>query len=368
MIKFHEVYKAKNTKKYLNKVVIRNSYNDNFFVDACLERLKEIYKTDKLLLTHSCTASLEISAMMLKELSFLNIENHKIKIPSYTFSSTANAFLRSGFTVKFIDISLNDLIVENSNLDSNSTLVAVNYANSTFDYKEKYNRTLIEDAAQSFGTTFKNQPVGTFGRFGCISFHPTKNINSGYGGLFIQNDDNDDFDLAKSILERGTDRNKVISGLKRKYEWVSLGSSFQITELSAAVLLSQLEEEDKIKRIREEIYTHYLLELNSLIESKTISIQKINKNVNPNYHAFYIIINKQREEFLSYLYDNGIQAFIGYENLHQSIYSDKNKYYTELVNTEKISPFIVRLPMHTSLSKKDVVYIAEVIKRFLSYK
>jgi dTDP-4-amino-4,6-dideoxygalactose transaminase len=364
MIKFHEVYKAKNTKKYLNKVVIKNSYNDNFFVDACLERLKEIYKTDKLLLTHSCTASLEISAMMLKELSFLNIENHKIKIPSYTFSSTANAFLRSGFNIKFIDISLEDLIVENSNLDSKSTLVAVNYANSTFDYKEKYNRSLIEDAAQSFGTTFKNQPVGTFGRFGCISFHPTKNINSGYGGLFILNSD-DDFDLATSMWERGTDRNKVVNGLQKKYEWVSMGSSFQMTELSAAVLLSQLESSEKIIKIRSEIYKSYVENLKPLIDNQKIRIQKINPNLNPNYHAFYIIVNKKRENFLEFLYNSGIQAYIGYESLHESSYAKSINLNLDLPNTKEISSYVVRLPLHTGLKKKDVIYICRKVKEYL---
>jgi dTDP-4-amino-4,6-dideoxygalactose transaminase len=366
MIKFHEVYKAKNTKKYLNKVIHRNSYNDNFFINACLERLEEIYKTDKLLLTHSCTASLEISAMMLKELSSNNVENQNIKIPSYTFSSTANAFLRSGFHVKFLDISLDDLIVENSNLDNLSTLVAVNYANSTFDYKEKYNKSLIEDAAQSFGTTYKGQPVGTFGRFGCISFHPTKNINSGYGGLFIQNDNSDDFDLARSIWERGTDRNKVISGLKRKYEWVSLGSSFQITELSAAVLLSQLESSEKIIKLRSEIYKSYVEYLKPLIENQTIRIQKINRNIDPNYHAFYIIIKENRDRFLDYLYNSGIQAYIGYESLHESSYANKLNLNHNLINTQNIAPYVVRLPLHTGLKVKDVMYICNKIKEYNS--
>ena len=227
MIKFHEPFKAKNTKKYLNEVVERNSFNDNYFIERCMEILTEFYQTKNLLLTHSGTAALEISSMLLKEI----IENPRqktiIKLPSYTFSSTANAFLRSNFDISFLDINTDDMIVnrnEYQKLKENEYLVSVNYANSTFEYPQNYNHKLIEDAAQSFGVTYNKQPVGTFGRYGCISFHPTKNIHGGYGGLIIVNND-DEFELAKTIWERGTDRNKVINGLKKNmsgYRWVQV--------------------------------------------------------------------------------------------------------------------------------------------------
>lgn len=363
MIKFHQTHYSKNTKKYLNKVVSRNSYNDNYFLQASKEHLSDIYKTSKILLTHSCTASLELSAILLQN-SLHEPKNFSIKIPSYTFSSTANAFLRSNFNIKFVDISEDDLIVSNDELDDKNYLVSVNYANSTFNYKSTYERNLIEDAAQSFGVDFEGKPVGTFGRFGNISFHPTKNIHSGYGGLLLVNGD-DDFDLATSIWERGTDRSKVINGLQKKYEWVSIGSSYQMTELSAAVLLSQLEVSNKIIELKKDIYNTYLYELDSLIKDNLIGIQKINPKIKPNYHAIYVVIKKSRESFLNYLYKSGIQAFIGYESLHNSKYSKSLKLDISLPNTENLTPYVVRLPLHTGLFKKDVQYIAKKMNEFL---
>lgn len=367
MIKFHETHKSKNTKKYLNKVISRNSYNDKYFLDGSKEFLSNVYKTQNILLTHSCTASLEISALMLKSLMKKEEPPPVFKIPSYTFSSTANAFLKSNFNIKFVDISKDDLIVNNSELNNENILVAVNYANSTFDYKSEFDKNLIEDAAQSYGVKFNGKPVGTFGRFGNISFHPTKNIHSGYGGLFILNGD-DDFDLATSIWERGTDRNKVINGLQKKYEWVSIGSSFQMTELSAAVLLSQLESSEKVIKLRSEIYKSYVENLKPLIENQTIRIQKINPNVDPNYHAFYIIVNKERENFLEYLYNSGIQAYVGYESLHDSSYAKSINLNLDLPNTQEITPYVVRLPLHTSLKKKDVIYICRKVREYIDGK
>ena len=278
MINFHEPFKAKNTKKYLNEVVKRNNFNDGYFTERCLEVLSEFYRTKNILLTHSGTASLEISAMLLREEFVDSGQDHIIKMPSYTFSSTANAFLRSNFKLSFIDINSENMIINNSEyekLKENETLVSVNYANSTFDYPKNFNNKLIEDAAQSFGVTYNNQPVGTFGKYGCVSFHPTKNLHGGYGGLIIIKDDKE-YEIAKTIWERGTDRNKVVSGQKNKYEWVSLGSSFQITELSAAVLLSQLEQESSIKELRKEIYNTYMSFLEADEFSKFIKTQKVN--------------------------------------------------------------------------------------------
>ena len=366
MIKFHEPYRSKNTEKYLQEVVQRNSFNDSYFTEKCIEHLSEFYQTTNLLLTHSGTASLEMSAMLLKKNIGKMFDDTIIKIPSYTFSSTANAFLRSEFRTKFVDIDEKDMIVSSDeliNLGINEYLVSVNYANSTFNYPDKNLEYLIEDSAQSYGVKFDNKPVGTFGKYGCVSFHPTKNLHAGYGGLLIVKND-EEFEIAKTIWERGTDRNKVISGQKSKYEWVSLGSSFQITELSAAVLLSQLEVETEITQIRKEIYETYenLININEL--SQHVSIQKVNHKVSPNYHAFYILLNDSRDKFIEFMYKNGIQTFIGYENLHQSSFGVKNNLNFELKVTEDLSQKLVRLPMHTNLLKSDIVFICEKIQEY----
>ena len=366
MIKFHEPFKSKNTKKYLEEVIKRNSYNDNYFTERCYDLLSEFYQTKNLLLTHSGTAALEMSAMLLQESNHELKQEPVIKLPSYTFSSTANAFLRSNFDISFLDVNEDDMIldsVEYQKLKDNEFLVNVNYANSTFDYPESYNHKLIEDAAQSFGVTFNKQPVGTFGRYGCISFHPTKNLHAGYGGLIIIKD-NEEFELAKTIWERGTDRNKVISGQKNKYEWVSLGSSFQINELSASVLLSQLEEESTIRNVREEIYHTYKNILEDIELAEHMTTQKVNPKVSPNYHAYYIILKNNRANFIEFMSKNGIQTYIGYENLHSSYFGKKNGLDSKLPITDKLSPNLVRLPLHTGLKIEDVKYVCKKIREY----
>ena len=174
--------------------------------------------------------------------------------------------------------------MKNNNLKDSDIFVPVHYAGSYFEINEYFklnnkNVTIIEDAAQAFATKYNNKISGSFGRMSCFSFHPTKNIHSGFGGLIVFKYKKD-FELAKFIYERGTDRSKVISGQKNKYEWVNVGSSFfEMNELSSAVLLSQLEDWDNIYKIKKEIYLTYLHKLDDLIQKKKITIQKNTKRV-----------------------------------------------------------------------------------------
>ena len=176
--------------------------------------------------------------------------------------------------------------------------------------------------------------------------------------------DNDEFELAKTIWERGTDRNKVISGQKNKYEWVSLGSSFQINELSASVLLSQLEEESTIRNVREEIYHTYKNILEDIELAEYMTTQKVNPKVSPNYHAYYIILKNNRDNFIEFMSKNGIQTYIGYENLHSSYFGKKNGLDSKLPITDKLSPNLVRLPLHTGLKIEDVKYVCKKIREY----
>ena len=325
MIKFHEPHKAKNTIKYLEKVVTRNSYVDSYFKKAVEEYLSEKFGYKNFLLTHSATASLEMAAILTKEKGA-----NRVFMPSYTFSSTANAFDRSNFKIMFSDIDKKDFnlnLKEIKKIKTTDALCLVHYANSSsdIDYASKLNfNFLIEDAAQSFNVRYEDKLLGTFGNFGIISFHPTKNIHSGFGGLFIAKSKSD-LEKAKFIYERGTDRSKVVAGLKNKYEWVSTGSSFEMTELSAALLLSQLEDYEKIFRIRNEIYLMYLEGLKKLFELKLIDIQSINPKITPNYHAFYIVLKQNRNNFLQFMRSKGIQCYIGYVPLHNSKYGVLNE-------------------------------------------
>jgi len=364
MIKFHESYKSKNTIKYLEKVVNKNSYLDSYFRNGVEEYLSDKFGYKNFLLTHSATAALEISALLTVKKGI-----KRVMLPSYTFSSTANSFLRSNIKVKFCDINNKDFNIDLNQIKSikeNDALCLVHYANSSSEISQakKLNfNVLIEDAAQSFNVKYDNKLLGTFGDFGCISFHPTKNIHSGFGGLFISKSKSD-LEKAKYIYERGTDRSKVVAGIKNKYEWVDTGSSFEMTELSAAVLLSQLEDYEKIFKIRKEIYQSYQKGLAKLVELNHIELQEINQRLSPNYHAFYILIKENRNKFLEYMKNKGIQCYIGYVPLHSSKYGKSKSLDSTLPKTDKYSKLVVRLPLHTGLSKNDT---DKVIKKINNY-
>ena len=211
--------------------------------------LKNKFGLKNTFITHSATGALEMAALLTKE-----NKKQKVYLPSYTFSSTANAFLRAGYDIEFLDINPDDLMI---NLDrviknaKNNILVPVHYGGYSVDmsgYKDfKKNGTIIEDAAQGIGTTWDNKQVGLFGSLSAISFHHTKNIQGGYAGLLTVNDSKY-IEKAKFIYERGTDRSKVISGIKNKYEWVEIGSSFQVPDILSAIIYAQLEDYDQIIR------------------------------------------------------------------------------------------------------------------------
>ena len=366
MIKFHEPYKSEKLQKNLNYLYEKNTFGSTYFRDSCTEILKDKFGYSNFLLTNSATSALELSAMLLKDYGY-----KKVKMPSYTFSSTANAFLRSGYELEFLDIEIDNLMVNIDKLEklNDSEIFAfVHYAGSSIDFDKIFKKLgkdvkFVEDAAQAFGVKYNNVNTGQFGLTGCISFHPTKNIHSGFGGMAIINN-NLDFDKAKYIYERGTDRSKVISGLKNKYEWVELGSSFEITEASCAILESQLLDYEIIYQKRKEIFYEYANGLKNLISDKKMKIQRQNQNVAHNYHAFYIIVDKDRDRLLEYLGDHGIQAYIGYVPLHSSTFSINNQFNRVLEDTDYISERVIRLPIHTNLSIDDIKYVCKKLNDF----
>ncbi len=368
MIKFNETYKSKNIKKYINDLIGNNGFSNNYFRDKCSEYIKKEFGYEYFLLTHSATAALEMSAMLLGKNT--KYKNSTVFMPSYTFSSTANAFMRSNFKINFLDIDPENMMIQNKKIDfqPNDIFVPVHYAGSYFDFDKffQFNSkkiTIVEDAAQAFGVKYNNQQAGLFGRFSCFSFHPTKNIHSGFGGMIVFKYKSD-FELAKSIYERGTDRNKVVSGQKNKYEWVSLGSSFELNELSSAVLLSQLEDINEITEIKKRNFYRYISSLNNLIEYGLISIQNIPDKVSSNYHSFYILLKENNNDFIRYLYKNKIQSYIGYSPLHNSQYGKKNGLYNQLKNTERTYKRLVRLPSHANLKLSEIDYICKTIQNY----
>ena len=370
MIKFNETFKSTSLSNYLNDISKTNNFLNNKYRQMCSDFIKKNYDYKYFLLTHSATAALEIAAMVLKE--DVKLHNSRVIMPSYTFSSTANAFLRSNYKIKFIDINPKNMMADVSKVSfkKNDIFVPVHYAGSYFDFDKYFSSTdnkpvIIEDAAQAFGVKYKNLEAGNYGRMSCFSFHPTKNLHSGFGGMLTFKYKKD-YELAQYIYERGTDRSKVISGQKKKYEWVSLGSSFEMNELSSAVLLSQLEDMNVIQSRKKSIYEIYQNNLQSLINNGTVSTQEIPNYIKSNYHSFYLLLTESNSNFINFLYKNGIQSYIGYLPLHSSNYGKKNNLYTKLKNTETYHKRLVRLPSHPNLSNSEVELVTDVIKKYYS--
>lgn len=369
MIRFHETYNSSTIKNNLIKLSDSNGFGSTYFRDSCTELLRDKFGYSNFLLTNSATSALELSAIISKD----SFTFDRVIMPSYTFSSTANAFLRAGHKVEFADVRKDNLMLDESSIDNLSRddlLVLVHYAGSSYNFEHlnslNFNNSFIEDAAQGFGAKYKNRNLGSLGLFGCISFHPTKNIHSGFGGMLIM-DEKIDFDKATFIYERGTDRTKVISGIKNKYEWVDIGSSFEITELSAAVLQAQLLDYEKIINIKKNIYLRYLKNFKNLVESNKIKIQKIDDGVSINYHSFYIILNQDSQDFLDKLLNQyAIQAYIGYVPLHDSKYGKYLNLDNTLKVTEDIANKVVRLPIHTGLTEIDIDYICDSVSKLLN--
>ena len=370
MINFNETFKSNSINKYLNDISKTNNFLSNKYRQMCSDFICKNYDYKYFLLTHSATAALEIAAMVLKE--DIKLQNSRVFMPSYTFSSTANAFLRSNFKINFVDIDPKNMMADVSKIKfkNNDIFVPVHYAGSYFDFDKYFSLrgnkpVIIEDAAQAFGVKYKNQDAGNFGRMSCFSFHPTKNLHSGFGGMLTFKYKKD-FELAQFIYERGTDRSKVISGQKNKYEWVSLGSSFEMNELSSAVLLSQLEDIKIIQSRKKSIYERYQNNLQSLFNYDVFSTQEIPDYIKSNYHSFYLLLNESNSNFINFLYKNGIQSYIGYLPLHSSKYGKKNNLNVKLKYTETYHKRLVRLPSHANLSISEVDFVTDVIKKYYS--
>ena len=334
--------------------------------------LKKKFQINNCHLTNSCTSALEICAILTK-----NKNKNEVLMPSYTFVSTGNSFARSGFNIRYCDINPNTLMPDFSHIKSKVSkktcaIVIIHYQGFCVDYifeLKKFCKNngifLIEDAAQAFGSFFKNKHLGTIGDFGCYSFHHTKNIHSGIGGLISIN--NKKFiDKSFHVFDKGTDRNLVISGRKKKYGWVSLGSSFLMSELHASFLLPQIANYKQIINQRKKLYSKYLEKLDEENFNKKFFLVK--KNIkNYNYHALVLVLKfNKRSKFLNFLSKNKIFAYVGYSPLHQSKYGKKFLKSDKLHLTDNISNKIVRLPMHYNMNEKDVDYVSKKIKYFFS--
>lgn len=334
-------------------------------------------KTGKrIILTTSCTAALEMSAL----LSDIKVGDEVI-MPSFTFVTTASSFVLRGAVPVFVDINpdtlnINENLIEQVITEKTKAIVVMHYAgiacnmDKIIEIAHKYNLLIIEDAAQAVGAKYKNEYLGCIGDIGCFSFHETKNITSGEGGAIIINNEKLK-NLAEIVSEKGTNRQAFLIGEVEKYTWIELGSSYKMSDINAAVLYSQLENFDEIQKRRMEIWNKYYDIFYEFEKAGYVRRPVISKDCAHNAHIFYVLFNNKenRNKFIKYLKENDIEAKFHYIPLHSSPAGRKYcRIATSMTNTENVADTIVRMPLFYDLSDIQLEYIFAVVKRFFYTK
>jgi len=355
----------------LKKINFQQYSSGGKYTTLCRNFLLNKIKCKEALLVHSCTAALEMCALL------LNIKNgDEIIMPSYTFVSTANAFVLRGGKPVFVDIEPNTCNIDPSKVEkviskNTKAIVIVHYAGVSCDMDsilkiaKKHKLYVIEDAAHAIFSSYKGKPLGSIGDLATLSFHETKNIHCGEGGALLIN--NPKFiKRAKIIRDKGTNRELFNQNMVKKYTWKDYGSSYGLSELNAALLYSQLKQAKKITNKRIEIFKYYhkslkIFELKGLI--KRPHIPNYSKN---NGHIYYIVVkNNKRSKLIEYLKKNNIMGVFHYIPLHDTLFGkSKTKTKSLMKNTYYISTNLLRLPMHINLKKADLQNICKKISYF----
>jgi dTDP-4-amino-4,6-dideoxygalactose transaminase len=365
-IPFNTPFISGNEIIHISEVINQLSGNSSIsYIKKCIALLKQKWNYNEVFLTNSCTTALEVCAL------HIGIKpGDEVIVPSYTFPSTANAFLRQGATIVFADSRNDNPGIEESKIESLITektkaIVPVHYGGVScnmdriMDIAENHGLYVIEDVALAFDSYYKRKPLGSIGHFGCLSFHQTKNLQCGEGGAIIIND-NRFIERVVNILEKGTNRNEYLSGNIERYEWVEIGSSFRMTELHAAYLYAQLEKADWIKERRLAIWNYYYSSLKILEEKRLLKLPFVPTYADHNAHTFYLVFKnyKLMNEVKLFLEDKGIQATVHYTSLDQSRFW-KTVHTPDQKNTEscRYNNCLLRLPLFNSMSLDEVEYV-----------
>jgi len=374
MINFNKPYLTGKEMHYMYQAVYSGKISGNgLFTKKCQAFLEDKFGFKKTLLTTSCTDALEMCAI-LAELK----PGDEVIVPSYTFVSTALAFVREGAKVVFADSG-----PANPNLDAGRleelitprtrAIVPVHYAGIACDMDkimalaDKYNLLVIEDAAQAIDSYYKGRPLGSIGHLAAFSFHETKNINAGEGGLLAINDERF-ITRAEIIWEKGTNRNQFFRGEVDKYGWIDTGSSFLPSEIIAAYLYAQLENMEDIQKKRKKMWSKYYEDLKDWCQANKIMMPCLPDYATNCGHMFYLVFQSlsQRSAFIAHLKNNDIYAVFHYLSLHKSPYF-KDKYQgSELCYSDKYTDCLVRLPLYYELSNDDLDKIISVVKSFIA--
>ncbi|MDB9929100.1 dTDP-4-amino-4,6-dideoxygalactose transaminase [Schleiferiaceae bacterium] len=373
-IKFTSPCLTGNEMGNIKKLVHLNKFSgDGHYTKLCSNYISKKFDSPRTLLTTSCTHALEMAALLIGV-----SEGDEVIMPSYTFVSTANAFVLRGAKIIFVDISPDSLnidinLIEDAITEKTKAIVPVHYAGMCCDMvglmqiAKKYNLFVIEDAAQAFNSKYNDKFLGTYGDFGCFSFHDTKNIHCGEGGALLINNESY-INQAEIIREKGTDRSLFMKGLVDKYTWRSIGSSYLPSELNASFLYAQLELSDEIISYRAKLWDTYDRILSNVKEIFDFETLKVDKLCEHNSHIFLVVLNTKlmRDDLMYHLRENKIQSTFHYIPLHSTpagfLYSE---FVGDDVYTTRMSDQILRLPLHNNLLVSDIEYICETIINYL---
>ena len=373
-VTFNQPFLAGKEVEYMLQAVHSQQISGNGpFTKKCHAFFEERFGFRKVLLTTSCTDALEMSALL------AGIKpGDEVIVPSYTYVSTANAFVLRGARIVFADSSPVSPHIDPSSLESlvnpsTKAIVAVHYGGVACDMDailnlaKKYNLLVIEDAAQAIASFYKGRPLGSLGHLAAFSFHETKNIISGEGGMIVVSDERFR-ERAEIIWEKGTNRAAFSRNEVDKYEWMDIGSSFLPSDLTAAYLYAQLEELDKIQAKRTQLWESYDENLKGLEKKGCVRLPVVPEDATQNGNLFYLLCSdrKERDALIAYLREQGIYAVFHYLPLHESpFYRDKHDG-RALPQANRYADCMVRLPLYYDLTRDDVDYVSSQVAQFFT--
>ena len=365
-IPFHRSYLTGKELPYIEEALRDGHlFGGGKFTVECEQILADKCESEKVLLTHSCTAALELAALA------MDIQpGDEFILPSYTFPSTANAFALRGAKPVFVDVrddtlNIDEKLIAEAITEKTRCIIPVHYAGVACEMgpimqlAEKHNLYVVEDAAQGIGSSYRRQPLGAIGHMGALSFHATKNIISGEGGALIVSDSNLNH-AAEVAREKGTDRSRFLRGEVDKYSWKALGSSYYPSELIAACLKAQLEQTDLITKMRLEIWGRYHSLLEECEKQGALRRPVIPENCEHNGHLYYVILDESidREKVIAKVSDIA-RCVSHFEPLHLSEYGSQFAHPGSLPVTEGVAGRLLRLPLWVGLTAESQNRVVE---------
>src|SRR5262245_40843970 len=373
-IPFNRAFITGKEIEYLARIIENRKLSaDGFYTTSCAKLLQDRFDIKRILMTPSCTGALEMAAM----LSGVG-PGDEVILPSFTFASTANAFVRLGARPVFVDIradtlNLDEKLIERSVTPRTKVIVPVHYAgiacemDRVLEISRKHRLRVVEDAAQGVNAFYNRQALGTIGHLGAYSFHDTKNYVGGECGALCVNDA-EMLERAEIIREKGTNRSKFVRGEVDKYTWVETGGSYLPSEIVCAFLYAQLEMMDAISERRRKIHEFYYAGLKPLADNELLRLPVTPKGCSSNYHLFHILLPdaETRNGLLSHLKANGIRSTFHYVPLHSSPMGRKFGYKeSDLPLTEELSARLLRLPFFNDITESDQNRVVSQIEVFL---